>query len=141
MNDARRKSEDYISDPADPQAYMSIRYGQYVQDIRNAYIAGAEMKEKEYIAEMRRAEEQLLLEYRSRGPREKESRRAIRGEDRCRDCKYFATVDYFGTPMQRPERVNLTRYASCPFRPGKSSNNTYPVLRAGEAPCEKFDRI
>lgn len=146
MIDPKQRAEDYISAPADPQAHMSIRYGQYVQDIRNAYIAGAEMKAKEYVAEMRRYQEQLLSQCETlirnakTAPR-RAPKKATINDNRCRDCRHFATVDYFGRSIKRMENIKLSTFASCPFRPSKANPSSYPTYRAGAIACPEFEKI
>lgn len=79
--------------------------------------------------------EELRAELKKRYAELKAERAKIK---RCRDCKYFGKVNYYGEPLDNPT-IWLGSSRCCQFFKWKKSTKYYLVHKPYQVACEHFE--
>ena len=135
MKNIEERAKEYAPDAFDPDYILPAREGYIVSLQRRAYIAGA--KEQKAIDDEATLKgfttDELRAELKRRNAEEKAKKESIL---RCRMCRHWGTIDYWGNPGHYLER-DTSR--CCRFFHTKNGKY-YRCHNASQLACDHFER-
>ena len=134
MKTIEERAKEYAPDAFDPDYILPAREGYIVSLQRRAYIAGAtEQKAIDKGAALKGfTTDELRAELKIRNAEEKAKKESIL---RCRMCRHWGAIDYWGNPLNSDFRDKR----SCVFFKTKNGKN-YRCHNASQLACEHFER-
>ena len=134
MKTIEERAKEYAPDAFDPDYILPAREGYIVNLQRRAYIAGAaEQKAIDKEAALKGfTTDELRAELKIRNAEERAKKESIL---RCRMCKHWGEIDYWGNPLNSDFRDKR----SCVFFKTKNGKN-YRCHNASQLACEHFER-
>ena len=134
MKTIEERAKEYAPDAFDPDYILPAREGYIVSLQRRAYIAGAaEQKAIDKEAALKGfTTDELRAELKIRNAEERAERESVL---RCRMCKHWGAIDYWGNPLNSDFRDKR----SCVFFKTKNGKN-YRCHNASQLACEHFER-
>ena len=128
------RAREYILNANNTIEFPARRYGYYVGQLRSAYIAGAaEQKAIDKEAALKGfTTDELRAEIKIRNAEERAKKESIL---RCRMCKHWGEIDYWGNPTN----YTVGKSCSCVFFKTKNGKN-YRCHNASQLACEHFER-
>ena len=133
MKTIEERAKEYASKKADIS--LSAVYNEALASIyEEAYIAGAtEQKAIDYEAMLKGfTTDELRTELKIRNAEERANRESVL---RCRMCRHWGAIDYWGNPLNSDFRNKR----SCRFFKTKNGKN-YRCHKASQLACEHFER-
>ena len=128
------RAREYILNANNTIELPARRYGCYVGQLRSAYIAGAaEQKASDKEAALKGfTTDELRAELKIRNAEERAKKESIL---RCRMCKHWGEIDYWGNPTN----YTVGKNCSCVFFKTKNGKN-YRCHNDSQLACEHFER-
>ena len=134
MKTIEERAKEYAPDAFEPDYILPAREGYIVNLQRRAYIAGAaEHKAIDKEAALKGfTTDELRAELKIRNAEERAMKESIL---RCRMCKHWGEIDYWGNPTN----YTVGKNCSCVFFKTKNGKN-YRCHNASQLACEHFER-
>ena len=134
MKTIEERAKEYAPDAYDPDYILPAREGYIVSLQRRAYIAGAkEQKAIDKGAALKGfTTDELRAELKIRNAEERAERESVL---RCRMCRHWGAIDYWGNPLNSDFRDKR----SCRFFKTKNGKN-YRCHNASQLACEHFEK-
>ena len=134
MKTIEERAKGYAPDAFEPDCILPAREGYIVNLQRRAYIAGAtEQKAIDDEAMLKGfTTDELRAELKRRNAEEKAKKESVL---RCRMCRHWGAIDYWGNPLNSDFRDKR----SCKFFKTKNGKN-YRCHNASQLACEHFER-
>ena len=134
MKTIEERAREYVQNANNIIELPARRYGCFVMQVSRAYIAGAtEQKSIDYDSLLKGfTTEELRTELKIRNAEERAERESVL---RCRMCRHWGAIDYWGNPLNSDFRDKR----SCVFFKTKNGKY-YRCHNASQLACEHFER-